>query len=213
MLSLHILHSDNKLWVSWGGVKPSTDSPCDGLWIHKWLIWLISSLLSVRGLESGAKAFRQMDIDYKITIFSWTLCSSLKIKWHVLIKFGSKLKTWNWGRNPIQHTEVLIFYELVRLLYGPWRHHQPSCKSSLLCQMVGPFWPATVHLQLFWALVLLGKLGNWTNNCAHIFSRRGEEKLSVVAVRAQDKQNVLKASETEQSCSCRERKLQLVETV
>lgn len=62
------------MWASWGGVKASTDSPCEGLWIHECLNDLFGSFLVSclwwRGLESRATAFRQMDIDYKITIFS-----------------------------------------------------------------------------------------------------------------------------------------------
>lgn len=79
-----------------------------------------------------------------------------------------------------------MFFKLVRLSYGPWRHRQPPCKSALLCQMVDPFC-LLPSIQLFWASVLLGKLGKWTHNCAHIFSKDGRK--AVAPACAQDKQN------------------------
>lgn len=155
-------------------------------WMSEWLIWFISCFLSVGGLESrempsshpfsapalsahGSQGsarlpFRQTDIDI------------LKYTTHKTTKFGSKQKTWHGEKNPSSKTKVLMFYELVRLLYGPWRHHQPSRKSSLLCQMARPFSPATVQPQLFWASVVLGKLGKRTHNCAHIVSGGGDGK-------------------------------------
>lgn len=75
--------------------------------------------------------------------------------------------------------KALRFYELVRLSYGAWRHHQPP-PSKALCSAR---W--RVHSRLlpsicscFWASVLLGKLGKWKHNCAHIFGGVGGIKRS-----------------------------------
>lgn len=141
-------------------------------WMSEWLIWFIACSLSVwGGLESRANAFRQMDIYYKIYHPSWNLL------WKIFLTSDKYQITFVWeqtkheiGKKPHSLNESIeVLWAGQTFIWRLKASPAPPFKSSLLCQMAGPFSPATVHLQLF-----LGFCTSWetwqmeAQLCTHI---------------------------------------------